>query len=327
MTSAKRGTRVKLGTRGSKLALWQANHIQDLLSQQEIESELIIIHTHGDLQRSSAITSLGSQGVFTREIQRALLDRTIDMAIHSLKDLPTDPVDGLVLAAVPGREDVRDVLVGPYTSLEMIPDNAKIGTGSLRRKTQLLHLLDSKKMMVHDIRGNVETRLRKQEEGEYDLLVLAAAGLIRLGLKKKIAGYLDPNIFLPAVGQGAIAIECRSNDSEILNFAETINDPLTYCAVLAERALLKTLEGGCIAPIGAMTCWTNHQLRLQGRILSTDASILLETVQEDIFPSLTFTENMRNRAVQLGISGAQNLLSQGADKIIAELNAVRASGK
>lgn len=325
--------RLKLGTRGSALALWQANYVKTELEMRGAEIDLTIISSHGDRDHSGPIADLGAQGVFTREIQRALLDGTIDFAVHSMKDLPTEEADGLFLASVPIRGDTRDVLVSSkYRSVREIESGSRIGTGSLRRKTQLIHLF--KKLIEHepdrtdcwrdieitDIRGNVDTRLRKLDQGEFDAIILASAGLERLGFAERIAGYLNAPDFLPAVGQGALAIETRKEDYWTIETVRRINDRKTHWGILAERAMLERLEGGCIAPIGALASWSEDggDLTLSGRILSLDG-----TDQFDAIRSISLSGSEETAARQLGVETADLLLTQGASGIIAELNAKR----
>ncbi|MDO5580692.1 MAG: hydroxymethylbilane synthase [Planctomycetia bacterium] len=310
----------RLGTRGSALALWQANYVKSALEKQGISVELKIIQTHGDRSRNAPIMNLGAQGVFTKEIQRALLQGEIDGAVHSLKDLPTEPVPGLLLASVPVREEVRDVLVSnKVKTIEELAAGDRIGTGSLRRKTQLLYHLPQG-IIIEDIRGNVETRLRKLDQGDYDALVLAAAGLIRLGQRDRIASYLPVSRFLPAVGQGALGLEARLEDSESIRILSLLDDRKTHYAVLAERALLAALEGGCIAPIGTRTWWEQDDskdfLGLHGRLLSPDGTRLFEH-QERL--EIRKAED----AVRLGEETAQILLKAGGSEIVEDLKRTR----
>jgi hydroxymethylbilane synthase len=212
--------------------------------------ELIEIKTHGDRDRNSPLAAIGGVGLFTKEIQRAVRDRSVDMAVHSLKDLPTQGLDELLLAAVPAREDVADALIAPeYQTIEGLPQGARVGTGSPRRRAQLLFLRPD--LQVTSLRGNVETRLNQALEGRLDAVMLAWAGLHRLGLERHITQRLDPSEFLPAVGQGALGIECRRDDAATIALLGQLNDPVTRRAVLAERAALAALEGGCTLPMAA----------------------------------------------------------------------------
>ncbi len=249
--------RLRIGTRGSALARWQAGWVADRLTELGAGVELIPITTRGDAQTKVSIGSLGTTGVFTKELQRALLDDRIDVAVHSLKDLPTDVVQGLCLAAVPERESNRDALVSARgLRFSELPPAALIGTGSLRRRAQLRHARADLRM--GDVRGNVDTRLEKLADGQFDALVLAHAGLKRLGLDGHITELLDPQVMLPAVGQGALGIEARADDPAVLDALAPLDHGSTHAAVLAERALLAHLAGGCLAPIGA---WAARRVR------------------------------------------------------------------
>lgn len=263
---------IRIGTRASPLARWQAKWVADQLAARGHAVELVPITTRGDIDRDSPIGDIGTTGVFTKELQRALLDGRIDVAVHSLKDLPTDEVAGLALAAVPPRESPHDALISrdATTPLGALPAGAKIGTGSLRRQAQALHIRPDLEMIP--IRGNVETRLRKLADGECHALILAEAGLKRLGFADHITEYLGPPRFLPAVGQGALGLETRV-EGEIRAIVAGLDDPASRAAVVAERAFLGRLQGGCLAPIGAY----GHidalgQLRLDGIVLSPDGS-------------------------------------------------------
>lgn len=270
---------VRIGTRGSVLARWQANWTAEQLQAQGIATEIVVIQTSGDRVQNEPIIAIGAQGVFTKEIQRALLENEIDLAVHSLKDLPTEPVAGLILAAVPKRESYRDAFVSPLAEkIEDLPQGARIGTGSLRRKSQILYYYGDK-YRIEDIRGNVETRLRKLAQGEYDALILAEAGLRRLGHADSIRSVLDFPFFLPAIGQGALGWEIRSEDQQTFELLQPFSDVPTFTAVLAERAMLRELQGGCSAPIAALGTVKDSVLTLQGRILSTDGTQMYDAVQ------------------------------------------------
>ena len=232
-------TPLRIGTRGSPLALWQAHHVAGLLRPRPVE--LVEIQTSGDIDRSTSLVQIGGQGVFTKEIQRALLDGRVDVAVHSLKDLPTVEVEGLVLGAVPPRGPTGDALVSlKHRRFEDLPAGAVVATSSLRRRAQLLHRRPDLKLI--DIRGNVETRLRKLEEQNLDATILAEAGLVRLGLADRITEILDPSWMLPAVGQGALGLECRAED-DTLGLLRGLDDAATRQAVLAERAFLRAMGG------------------------------------------------------------------------------------
>ncbi len=298
--------RLRLGTRASLLAQWQANWVTAQLRQRGLEIELIQITTGGDQQQTTAGPITGT-GIFTKEIQRELLDGRIDLAVHSLKDLPTESVPGLALAAVPERAPVADVLVSArFDSLELLPPGAVVGTGSLRRRAQLLnHRPD---LEMRDIRGNVDTRVRKLRDGNYDAIILAQAGLERLGLTKHITQILPLELMLPAVGQGALGIEARADDAAAREALACLDHPPTYAAVKAERAMLAVLHGGCMAPIAAWGWFEGEQLVLTGRVLNPTGTRKLEATQT----------GPADEAVSLGRSVADVLLGQGAAELIAE---------
>jgi hydroxymethylbilane synthase len=271
-------TPIRIGTRGSKLALWQANHVAERLRPLAAPRpvELLIIATAGDQVRDVPLAQIGGEGVFTKEIQRALLDSTVDLAVHSLKDLPTIPVEGLVLAAVPERGPTGDVFVSEkHRRFDDLPRGAVLATSSLRRRAQVLHRRPDLRLI--DIRGNVETRLRKLREQGLDATILAEAGLLRLGLGTAITEVLDPAWMLPAVGQGALGLECRSDDRETLRFVELLNHQPTRQAVLAERELLRALGGGCQVPMGAVGRVNGDMLALRGAVVRPDGAQRLET--------------------------------------------------
>lgn len=301
---------LRLGTRGSQLARWQADWVANQLRRVGHTVELVEIATRGDADHGRPVEEIGTRGVFTKEIQNALLAGHVDIAVHSLKDLPTEPVDGLKLAVVPPRESPADVLVArhvqPDWNLSMLPPGARIGTGSLRRRAQLLHLRPD--LQIGDIRGNLDTRLRKLDEGQFDAIVLAEAGLRRLGLADRISQVLPFDIMLPAVGQGALGIECRAEDAETLAAVAPMNDAATLAAVTAERALLTALRGGCMAPVGALGQLHQGKLALSAVVLSGDGRQRLQA--SDASPA----EN----AAELGTRVAEQLIAQGADKLIDE---------
>ncbi len=297
-------TPIRLGTRASRLARRQAEWVAARLREQGVEVELAPITTAGDVQ-PEAIKKIGSQGVFTKELQRALLDGRIDLAVHSLKDLPTDGAPGVCLASVPARAPTGDVLVCPsYGSLDELPKAAAVGTGSLRRRAQLLR--ERGDLQINDIRGNVDTRLRKVLDGECDALVLAQAGLQRLGLEHRITQVLPMSIVLPAVGQGALGLETRRDDPQTRESVQQLNHPPTHRAVLAERAMLAALNGGCLAPVAAWARIENDRLTLTGRVLSADGVEMLEETLSAAPPE----------AVELGRNVAEVLLARGADRLI-----------
>ncbi len=262
---------LRIGTRGSPLALWQAHHVTALLRAVHpgLAVELVEIQTVGDQVLNVPLTQLGGDGAFTKAIQHALLENRVDLAVHSLKDLPTFKVEGLTLAAVPSRGPTGDALVSKkHRSFADLPTGAIVATSSLRRKAQLLHRRPDLKLI--DIRGNVDTRLRKLVEQDLDATILAQAGLIRLGLNHEITEVLDATWMFPAVGQGALGLECRVTDAETLAIVAMLNDAPAHAAVLAERAMLRGLGGGCQVPIGARTIIVDGMLKLQGVVLPPD---------------------------------------------------------
>ncbi len=238
---------IVIGSRGSQLALWQARHIAGCLQKLGVETRLEIIKTTGDKITDVPLAQVGGKGLFTKEIEDALLAGSIDLAVHSLKDMPTGLPAGLTLAAIPEREDPRDALIG--RPLAELGAGSRVGTSSLRRSAQLLAL--KRGLVTENLRGNVDTRLRKLDEGHYDSIVLAAAGLRRLGWADRIRELIDVEVMCPAAGQGALAIETRDDGGAGHEIARKLDDPRTNAAVTAERSLLATLEGGCQVPIGA----------------------------------------------------------------------------
>ena len=309
MTPSPPPAAIRIATRASSLALWQAEHVAALLrNQTATQVELVHVSTSGDQDRTRPLAEMGGVGVFTREVQRAVLDGRADIAVHSLKDLPTDTVDGLALAGIPERAPRFDVLVLPSgqhaESIDDLPASARIGTGSLRRRAQLLHHRSD--LLMQDIRGNVETRLRKLDDGEYDAIVLAEAGLTRLGLNDRISLRLEPPLMLPAVGQAAIGIECRADDEPVIELLQQITDPVARAETTAERACLAELRAGCHAPVGVWARRDDDQLLIDAVVLSPDGQT---TVSSDTSGSL-------NDAEQLGRDLARVLLDEGADALI-----------
>ena len=287
-----------IGSRGSQLALWQSRWVQARLAELGQESRIEIIHTTGDKVLDVALSMVGSKGLFTKEIEDALLRGDIDLAVHSLKDMPTLLPDGLALAAIPAREDPRDALVG--SRLSEIPQGARVGTSSLRRGAQLRHIRPD--LDVQMIRGNVDTRLRKLDDGQFDVIVLAAAGLRRLGWEHRIAESLDPSVMCPAVGQGALAIETRVGPS----ICQQLDDAPARICITAERALLATLGGGCQVPIGAYATLTGDALHLQGMIVSPDGSRVIRLE----------ADGLAANAETLGAELGKSLLAAGGRSIL-----------
>jgi hydroxymethylbilane synthase len=303
---------LRLGTRGGDLALWQAREAARLIvaAHPGIMIDITIIRTTGDRNAAAPIAQIGASGVFTREIEQALRDGAIDLAVHSLKDLPTRLTDGLTLAAILERGDPRDALIAPPgVRLADLPPGARVGTSSARRRAQVrLHRPD---LLTLDVRGNVPTRLAKLDRGEYDALVLACAGLRRLGLDARITQVLDPEVVMPAPGQGALAVEVRADDERVLSLLRAIDHAPTRLATAAERAVLATLGGGCRAPVGALGSWKGQALSLAAAVTSLDGR---RNVRSD---SKTGART-EAEAEEAGARLARHLLAQGAGAILAD---------
>jgi hydroxymethylbilane synthase len=301
---------LRIATRGSALALWQANHIRERLAQLHgVESELIRIRTSGDNFQHSSVAQVsqqtGMKGVFIKELEEALLAGTADLAVHSMKDVPTENPAGLIFPAITKREDVRDCLISrDGGKLKDLPSGARVGTSSLRRQAQLRYQRPD--LEILDLRGNVDTRLRKVAGGEFDAIVLAAAGINRLGASERITQILPPEIMLPAVGQGALGIEIRADDRDTLRLVAALDDPESRAAVTAERALLRELEGGCQVPLGAWARRENGELRLEACVFSADGK---EFVRNELCGHVEDAE-------ELGVRLGQILIEAGADRIL-----------
>lgn len=301
---------LRIGTRGSMLALQQSNHVKESLESlwPGLRIELQIIKTTGDKILDVPLAKVGGKGLFVKEIEDALLAREVDMAVHSVKDVPALLPDGLIIGAIPRREDPRDVLILRNGSkLTDLPQGAKAGTSSLRRRAQLLRLRPD--LQVENLRGNLDTRLRKLQEGMYDAIMLAAAGLHRLGWKDRITVYLDPSEFVPAIGQGAVGIEVRADDEAVREKLAPLHHPDTAVAVEAERSLLKELEGGCQVPIGGHARVEGDELELTGLVASLDGKEVFRITER----------GPRAAAKDLGIEVARRLLNTGARRILDEL--------
>jgi hydroxymethylbilane synthase len=298
---------LRIGTRGSPLALWQARHVAERLRPLAAPRsvELIPIETAGDRVRDRALSQIGGDGVFTKEIQRALLDETVDVAVHSLKDLPTAYMEGLTLAAVPPRGPTGDAFVSlRHRRFDDLPPGAAVGTSSLRRRAQALHRRPDLRLL--DLRGNVETRLRKLAEQDLDAIILALAGLERLGLGGHVTEILDPVWMLPAVGQGALGLECRAGDGRTLALLEALDDRATRQAVLAERAVLRGLGGGCLVPIGASATVAGERLTLRAAVLPPDGS---RSIAGELSGPAAEAEGLGQRL-------AERLLAEGARDVL-----------
>jgi hydroxymethylbilane synthase len=253
---------IVIGSRGSQLALWQARHIQSLL---KVETRIEIIKTTGDKIQDVPLSQVGGKGLFTKEIEEALLDRRIDLAVHSLKDMPSELPAGLILSAIPEREDPRDALLGAP-----LREGGRVGTSSLRRSVQLKTM--HRGVSIETLRGNVDTRIRKLDEGQYDTIILAAAGLRRLGWADRIAELIPVDVMIPAVGQGALAIETRDDQGEAHRIAHTLEHGPSRAAITAERAFLAVFGGGCQVPIGAHATIDGPAIRLRAFVSEADGS-------------------------------------------------------
>jgi len=299
-----------IGTRGSRLALWQAEWVQARLRELEpgLAVSLKSFKTTGDAILDTPLAAIGGKGLFVKEIEEALVRGEIDLAVHSMKDVPTRLPEGLELLAIPEREDPRDALIsrGGLT-LAQWPAGARIGTSSLRRQAQVLHVRPD--LTIHMLRGNLDTRLRKLDEGEYDAIILAAAGLRRLGWSDRITEYLAPEVCLPAIGQGALALEGRVDDTFVRALAGRLEHQPTRMAVTAERALLERLEGGCQTPIAAYATIDETRLSLNGLVASVNGRRLVrETIQGPVAEAQT-----------LGVQLAERLLERGGAEILRDI--------
>ncbi|HIA14668.1 MAG TPA: hydroxymethylbilane synthase [Nitrospirales bacterium] len=301
---------LKIGTRASLLALWQAEWVRTQLERDaNVKVTLHKIKTSGDKILNVPLAKIGGKGLFVKEIEEALLRGDIDLAVHSMKDVPTELPDALEIFAMTEREDPRDAISTrfPIAGLDDIPTGATIGTSSLRRQAQLLHVRPDFKIVP--LRGNLDTRLRKLQDGEFDAVIVAAAGVRRLGFESQITAYLPLGQSLPAMGQGVLGIECRRNDTVVQEHIGQLNHAPSAFAVRAERALVDRLEGGCQVPIGAHAVVTNASLHLDALVASVDGT---RVIRNDIDGSV-------EDAVALGITLAEQLLSRGADEILAEV--------
>lgn len=299
-----------IGTRQSLLALWQSNHISGLLRKQYPDCQVTLkkIVTKGDRILDVPLAQIGGKGLFTKEIETELLDGTVDLAVHSLKDMPTVLPEGLCLTAITTRANVGDAFVSnKYASFSELPQGAVLGTSSLRRKAQLLAVRPDLKIV--DLRGNVDTRLRKLDEGQMDAIILAAAGLERLGHADRIREIIPTTVCLPAVGQGALAIECRSDNKEVREMLAFLNDLPTKQATDAERAFLGLIEGGCQVPIGVHAEVENDNVKIEAVIASLDGSKVLRN-------NIT---GPAADAVGLGRKLGQQMLTEGGEQLLADI--------
>jgi hydroxymethylbilane synthase len=307
--------KLRIGSRGSQLALWQANHISGLLRARGHEVEIEIIHTTGDKITDVPLAMVGAKGglgkgIFTKEIEEALAAGHIDIAVHSLKDLPTELPPGFELVAITEREDPRDAFCSRnYARIEDLPHGGRVGTSSLRRQAQLKVIRPD--LELHPLRGNVDTRLRKLEQGEYDAIILASAGLKRLGKTELIKQIIPAQIMSPAAGQGALGIEIRKGDAATRQHLEFLNDFAARAATTCERALLNRLGGGCQVPIGALAEIRNGKLHLEAIVADPDGSKLLRESRDGSL----------NEPEQLGNAVGETLLRSGGDEILAAVYA------
>jgi len=303
---------LRIGSRGSQLALWQANYIADRLHGHGHTVHIEVIKTTGDKIIDVALAKVGTKGMFTKEIEEAMLDSRIDLAVHSLKDLPTELTPEFVIAAVPEREDPRDAfLSNKYSRIEELPARARVGTSSLRRQAQL-HAMRGD-LEIIPLRGNVDTRLRKLQSGEFDGIILAAAGVSRLGLTDLVRMRLEPEQMCPAAGQGALAIEARSTDSATIAALKFLDHTVTRAAVECERAALNALGGGCQVPIGAYASHENGKLTLQAVVASPDGTEIIRAQRSGSEPQ------------ELGREVGEALLANGAMRILASVCGTAAS--
>jgi hydroxymethylbilane synthase len=297
---------LRIGSRGSQLALWQANHISALLRERGHEVEIEIIKTTGDKITDVALAKVGTKGMFTKEIEEALAAGRVDLAVHSLKDLPTEVPPDFEIAAITQRENPRDVLVSKkHASIKELPQRARVGTSSLRRQAQLKALRPD--LEIHPLRGNVDTRLRKLEAGDYEAIILAAAGVNRLGLTALVKQIIPAEMMCPAAGQGALGIEIRNGDEGIRQHLSFLDDIAARQTTTAERALLNRLGGGCQVPIGAFAELREKQIHLEGVVAHPDGSLVLRESRDGNDPE------------RLGNEVGETLLSRGGDSILQQV--------
>jgi hydroxymethylbilane synthase len=301
---------IRIATRHSPLAMWQANFVKaELLKfHPNLTVELLAMKTKGDKILDTPLAKVGGKGLFVKELEVAMLEGRADIAVHSMKDVPVDFPEGLGLTVICEREDPRDAFVSNnYLNLTQLPQGAVVGTSSLRRQCQLRELRPD--IIIKDLRGNVNTRLRKLDENEYDAIILAAAGLIRLEMQDRIASFIEPEVSLPAVGQGAVGIECRLDDQQTIALLKPLEDVQTRIRVTAERAMNLALQGGCQVPIGSFALLDNDQVFLRGLVGSVDGK---QIIRKEI-------SGHKDDAQQLGLDLAQQLLDAGAKEILAEV--------
>jgi hydroxymethylbilane synthase len=301
---------VRIATRKSRLALWQAEYVADAIIRHcpNLNIELLPMTTKGDEILDRSLAKIGGKGLFVKELEHAILTGEADLAVHSMKDMPAEMPDGLSIVSVMQREDPRDALVSERVdNISRLPEGASVGTSSLRRQSQLLHLRPD--LDIRPLRGNVETRLKRIEEGKFQAIILATAGLNRLGLAHRISAHIDPAEMLPAVGQGAIGIQCRLDDRELIENLAALNHPATKSQVDAERGFSRQLGGSCQSPIAGHAVLDGDNLVLTGRVAMPDGSLIIEGRKSGKIDD----------APRIGFELAQELLKQGADEILEQL--------
>lgn len=301
---------IRIATRHSPLAMWQANFVKAELQKYypDLIVELLPMKTKGDKILDTPLAKVGGKGLFVKELEVAILEGRADIAVHSMKDLPVDFPEGLGLTVICEREDPRDAFVSNhYENIDQLPQGAVVGTSSLRRQCQIRALRPD--LIIKDLRGNVNTRLAKLDDDLYDAIILAAAGLLRLEMQDRIASYIEPEISLPAVGQGAVGIECRLDDSQTIALLKPLEDAQTRVRVTAERAMNLALQGGCQVPIGSFALLQGDQLYLRGLVGSVDGK---KIIRKEI-------TGHKDQAEQLGLTVATQLLASGAKEILAEV--------
>jgi hydroxymethylbilane synthase len=301
---------LRIGTRGSNLALVQSEWVKKEVQSRypEVRVELIKIKTKGDKIVDAPLSKVGGKGLFVKEIEEALLNKEVDLAVHSMKDVPAELQKGLKLSVYPKREDPRDALVSMhFSTVEDLPQGASVGTSSLRRSAQLLHMRPD--LHIIPLRGNVDTRLRKLEKGELQAIVLATAGLNRLGLSERITALLSPEVFLPAIGQGVLGLEVREDDQKTQDLISFLNDHETELAAKAERAFLKELEGGCQVPLAGYARVEKGRIVLEGMVAELDGTVILRQQ----------LSGGKDKPEDLGVALARQLIAAGADRILAKI--------
>jgi len=301
---------ITIGTRGSKLALWQAGWVRAELikSFPGLTAEIVTIKTKGDRILDVPLAKVGGKGLFVKEIEEALICNRIDIAVHSMKDMPAELLDGLSIGAIPERENPGDVLISKNNILlSQLPEKARVGTSSLRRLAQIRHIMPD--LVIVPLRGNLDTRIKKLDSGEMDAIILAAAGVKRLGLEHLITEYIDEEIMLPAVGQGALCIEIRKDDHKITRFTDSLDHSITRAVVMGERAFLKRLEGGCQIPIAGHGKAENNMFTISGLVADLEGKIIIKETQSGPLIS----------SEDIGTALADKLLLRGAKKLLENL--------